>query len=135
MDSHKLRPKILGNTGKFRGVEAVMAPTHPHLDGNRHANRFDRRRNQPGCQRYIAHERRSCIAVYNLADRAPHIDVDNRRAPILRKPGCLGHLFRLTPDELHRHRLFNGVPRRFLDGLAGFTDRSRAGDHLGHVQA
>ena len=134
VDRHHFCAQILGNPGQLGGVERGVVPAHPHFDRDRYVDRLDRRLDQRGGQREIAHQRRSGIAVDNLLDRTTHVDVDNRGAAVGIKLGRLGHFRWRAAGELERNRLFHRIPRRFLQRLTRFADHRRAGDHLGHIQ-
>ena len=134
MDRDHFCAEVFGNMRQFRSIQAVMAPAHPHLDRHRDSDCLDRRRDQRGGQRQIAHQGGTGIAVDHLFHRATHVDIDDRRAAVLLELGRLAHLCGIAADQLHRYGLLNRVPLRLLQRLAGFADRCRAGDHLGYVE-
>ena len=135
MDGDHLHAQILCNPRQFGGVEAIVAPAHPHLDRDRHLNRLDGGLDQPCRQRNVAHQGGTGIAVDHLLYRAAHIDIDDRRAAIFDQLGCLAHLHRIAADQLHRDRILGGIPHCLLHRLPCFADRRGARDHLGNVEA
>jgi hypothetical protein len=60
--------------------------------------------------------------------------MSNRRAAILVELGRFGHFVGSAARKLNRHRLFNRVPGRFLERLAGLADHRLARDHLGYIE-
>ena len=120
---------------KFRRIQASVIPTHAHFDSHRHRHGLHRCRNQARGQGQITHQRRAGVAINNLFNRAPHVDVDNGRTAFFIQLGRLAHFIRGATGKLHRHGLLNGVPFAFLDALPRLTDHRLAGDHLGDVQA
>jgi hypothetical protein len=86
MDGDHSRPEILRDPREFGGVQAVVAPAHPHLQRDRDRYGFDNAGNDLRGEFQVAHQRGPGVAAGHLAHRAAHVDVDDRGAAILGEP-------------------------------------------------
>jgi hypothetical protein len=66
-----------------------------------------------GGERDLPHQSGAGVAVHHLLDRAAHVDVDDRGAPVLVELGGFRHLDRRAAGELHRDRVLDRVPAAF----------------------
>ncbi len=109
-----------------------MIPAHAHLQSHGDLHRLDRRLDDLRGERDLPHQSGAGIAVHDLLDRAAHVDVDDRRPAVLVELRGLGHFMRGAAGQLHRDRILDRIPGRFLKRLAGLADHRLACDHLRH---
>jgi hypothetical protein len=134
MHRDELHAGVLRAARQLGRVERGVIPAEPHLERDRNVDGADRRLDQRQRMIEVAHQRRACLAVGDVARRATHVDVDDLGAGADRHARALRHPMGFAAGDLH-HMGADAMslqPQHRIGLAAGKGGASR---HFRHDQA